>query len=107
MGINKGKHIIQEIEGTRCTVVDSGISEERMNFLKKLLSHNKFDVKIANEKKAEGAADTYVIGVTDILFNPVIAIYERTLHTLNGTHVSPDFWNQKSNDSNSYYWSKK
>lgn len=106
MGINKGKHIVQEIEGTNCTVVEKGISEARMNFLKNILEHNKFSVKIAAEKK-EGSPETYIIGVTDIVFNPVIAIYERTLFTTGGFHITPDYWNQKTNEIIPYYWMSK
>lgn len=107
MGINKGKHVVQEIEGIRCTIVESGINEARLNFLKSILVHNKFDVKTTTEKKAEGAADTFIIGVTDIVFNPVIAIYERTLHTTEGKHVTPEYWNQEAKDIHPFYWKQK
>lgn len=107
MGINKGKHIVQEIEGIRCTVVENGISESRMNFLKNVLVFNKFNVKVAAEKKTEDVAETYIIGVSDITFNPVIAIYERSLHTTDGKHITPEYWNQETKEVQPYYWKSK
>lgn len=100
MGLNKGKHVVQEIENVRCTVVESGISSDRLNFLKEILLHNKFDVKVAPDKNP----DTFIIGVADIIFNPVIAIYERTLFTKDGKHVTPEYWNQETKVIRPYYW---
>ncbi|MBI5219358.1 MAG: hypothetical protein HY958_10555 [Bacteroidia bacterium] len=108
MGINKGKHIVQEIEGIRCTVVETGISETRMKFLKEILETNNYIVNVSKEKKTdENAPDTFITGVTDILFNPVIAIYERTLKTQDGNHVTPEYWNQETTFINPYYWRLK
>ena len=98
--LTKGKHTVSEIEGVRCTIVETGITEERMNFLKNILLTNKFDVKVA--KAAD--ADTYTIGVTDLIFNPVVAVYERTLKTTDGQIVSPAIWRQQTNKYNSNYW---
>lgn len=108
MGLNKGKHIVQEIDGVRCTVVETGLQKERHDFLKEILEHNKFVVKSAIEKKAaEDAPDTFVLGVTDIIFNPVIAIYERTLFTKDGYHITPEYWNQETKIINPYYWRER
>lgn len=105
MGLKSGKHIIKEIEGVRCTVIDSGISEDRMNFLKKLMEHNGFTVKAEKEpKKDESQPDTYIIGVTSISFNPVIAVYNRGLRDLNGSIVTPAYWNQETTESRGWYW---
>jgi hypothetical protein len=107
MALNKGKHIVKEIDNVLCTVVESGISIERMNFLKGLLEFNKFEVKTEKdeaktEAKGEGDAkiapqvDTYTIGVTDLVFNPMIAVYENSLIRPTGEIVSPLYWNQKT-----------
>ena len=105
MSLSSGKHIIKEIEGVRCTVLDTGISEERMNFLKKLMEHNGFTVKADKEpKKDETLPDTYIIGVTSISFNPVIAVYDRALRDFKGNIVSPAYWNQESEESKGWYW---
>ena len=42
----KAKHIVEEISGQRCTVVEKGIEKKRVDFLKKLLQHNQFEVVI-------------------------------------------------------------
>lgn len=111
MTLNKGKHIVKEIDNVLCTVVESGISNQRMNFLKELLEFNKFEVKTETDKakaetKAEAEADvkteikvakvpeTYTIGVTDLVFNPMIAVYENSLKRPGDEVVNPSFWNQ-------------
>jgi len=78
MPLNKIKHTIADINGVRCSVIETGVTEERVSFLKEILEHNKFEVKVAEEKK-EGDIKSYTIGVTDILFNPVFAIYDCTV----------------------------
>ena len=103
MALNKAKHIISEIEGVRCSVVESGVNKERLSFLTSILEHNKYEVKVAEEKK-ENAPITYTIGVTDILFNPVFSIYERSLKSLDGYKVTPAFWNQHTSVFDPRYW---
>lgn len=106
--LNKGKHIIAEIEGIRCSVAESGANKERADFLRKLLEFNNYTVKIQEEaKKDPGNPTTYIIGVTDILFNPVIDIYKRRLHSLNGYKVTPSYWLQTSDiesEAEVNYW---
>lgn len=105
MSLVSGKHIIKEIEGIRCTVIESGISEIRMNFLKNLLVHNGYIVKVDKEvKKDESLPDTYIIGVTSIVFNPVIAVYQRMLRDFEGHIVTPAYWKQHSDKSKGWYW---
>jgi hypothetical protein len=103
MPLNKIKHTISEIDGVRCSIVETGANEERLAFLKEILEHNKFEVKVAEEKK-EGEAKTYTIGVTDILFNPVFAIYERTLKSVDGFKVTPAYWLQRTTVFDPRYW---
>lgn len=105
MALNKGKHLIGEIDGTRCTIVDSGVTLERANFLKELLEHNKLVVKMAAEtKKNPEAADTYIVGVTDLIFNPVINIYKKKLFRKDGKIVTPAYWSQDIENSNKAYY---
>ncbi len=105
MPLNKIKHIISEIDGIRCSIVETGASKERVAFLKELLLYNKFDVKVAEEKKeGEGETKTYIIGVTDILFNPVFAVYERTLKSTNDYKITPAYWNQQTTVFDPRYW---
>jgi hypothetical protein len=105
MPLNNGKHIIKVIDGVRCTVIETGISEDRMLFLKKVLEHNNLDVKTEKEpKKDESLPDTYSVGVTDIVFNPVIAVYERKLRTLKDQVLTAQYWKQLTDESKGWYW---
>jgi len=133
MFLNKGKHIEREIGGIRVRVVEDEATEDRIQFLKKLLEHNGYEVLVeeippkppapppppSSEERAkdpspegetisedavEESKPTWVIGVTDIIFNPVVAVYHRGLRTFDGHHVTPDYWNQKTTDAEPNYW---
>ena len=39
----KAKHIVEEINGIRCTIVEKGAIAGRIDFLKNLLEFNKFE----------------------------------------------------------------
>jgi len=109
MPLTQGKHIIKEIEGVRCSLVEENLSKSRAEFLKKLLVHNGFDVKLAQTNEEE---NTFVMGVTDLLFNPVIYVYELRLKTLDDKVVTPAYWLQLSNEGirkgeDDYYWNLK
>ncbi|HEY3369637.1 MAG TPA: hypothetical protein VGK10_02240 [Prolixibacteraceae bacterium] len=105
MALNKGKHLVEEIDGVRCTVVEKGISADRAQFLKNILELNGYDVKIA----ADTDPATVNLGVTDILFNPVIDVYERRLKSPSGKRVTPAYWLQQSDketEEEVNYWNK-
>lgn len=103
--LTTAKHQITEIEGIRCTLVESGISAARMTFLRDLLTLNGLEVKTREDAAAEGSnAVTYTVGVTDIIFNPVYAVYERDLHRADGKVVSPAYWRQQQGDTTGDYW---
>ena len=40
-------HVVEEIGGMRCSIVEKNVSPERVEFLKKLLEHNGYAVMIA------------------------------------------------------------
>ena len=107
-GLNKGKHIVIEIDSVTCSVVETRLEKERLDFLKSLLVHNGYDVKVLTETAKEGDSQTtYTLGVTDILFNPVVDIYKRGLRSLTGHRVTPAYWLQKSvaeTDVEVNYW---
>ena len=105
MPLNKGKHNVGEVDGVRCTIVETGISHKRAEFLKDLLEFNKFEVKI-QEEVSDPPADqkTYTLGVTNIVFNPVIAVYEKSLLTKENRKVTPAYWNQTGIEQNIPYW---
>lgn len=105
MALNNAKHIIGEINGIRCTIVETGITTERAAFLTELLSLNNLEVQEMKEPEKEpGSEPSYTIGVTDLVFNPVFAIYERRLKTGEGNIVTPGFWNQECSECDPRYW---
>lgn len=118
--LNKGKHLEKEIDGTRIRVVESAGTKERMEFLKELLSHNGYEVLVEEippkpiptapegeeQVPQEILPPTWLVGVTDITFNSVVAVYQRTLRTLEGEHVTPDYFNQKTRKAEPNYWDK-
>lgn len=91
MALNKGKHIVEEIDNIRCSVVEINTNETRCNFLKSILEHNGYTVKTSKDEN-----NSYKIGVTDLLFNPVIDIYKRRLLSFTGKKVTPAYWLQLS-----------
>jgi len=104
MQLNFGKHKVDEINGVRCTIVEDNISKERADFLKSLLEFNKYEVQLSEKQVDENTSKTYAIGVTDIIFNPVIAVYQRLLKTPKGNKVTPAFWNQQTEVCDPNYW---
>jgi len=100
-----GKHTFGSIGETRVTFVEKNTDENRRDFLKKLLEHNGFEVVIDEEKrKTEEDPQLYTVAVTDMVFNPTIWVYERKLRTLDNHKVTPDYWNQLTEDTNPRYW---
>ncbi len=100
-----GKHTFGSIGETRVTFVEKKVDENRRDFLKILLEHNGFEVIINEEKrKTEEEPQLYTVAVTDMVFNPTIWVYERKLKTVDGHKVTPDYWNQLSEDTKPQYW---
>ena len=100
-----GKHSFGSIGETRVTFVEKKVDENRRDFLKKLLEHNGFEVIIDEEKrKTEEEPQLYSVAVTDMVFNPTIWVYERKLRTFDGHKVTPDYWEQRSEDTHPQYW---
>ena len=114
MSLTKVKHAVAEIDGIRCKIIETGIGETRCNFLKELLEANKLEVKVMEEpkkvkegeeaEKKDATPPTFTIGVTDLVFNPVIALYEKKLMTKEGHYVTPAFWNNEEVIENLSYW---
>lgn len=123
MAINKN-HEFEELNGVKCAIVEKNVKPERVEFLKKLLTHNRLEVvvvptpapKAAPAPKTEEGAppppppppapETFTVGVTDYTFNSVNAIFGRQLKTPNGHVVTQAYWNQleaESHDEVPYY----
>jgi hypothetical protein len=99
------KHQFGDINGTRVSFVEKKIMEDRKNFLEKLLKYNGFEVLIQEEKrKTEEDPQLYSIGVTDMVFNPVIWVYDRRLLTHDNRKVTADYWFQKTEETKPQYW---
>ena len=108
MAINNAKHIVSEIDGIRCTIVESGVSLERAAFLRQLLEYNNLEVKELQVPTEIPEEETkYTIGVTDLVFNPVFAVYECLLKTPEGGYVTPGYWNQECVNCDPRYWIRR
>ncbi|MEY4886133.1 MAG: hypothetical protein RL151_1442 [Bacteroidota bacterium] len=123
MAINQN-HPFEELDGRRCAVVERNVSPERVDFLKYILDGNGYTVvvvpspppkavpapKLAEGEEAPAAPPpppaTFTVGVTDVTFNAINAIYGRSLRSPEGRVVTMAYWQQKeevSNDTIPYY----
>ena len=113
MAINQ-HHICEEVNGVRCAIVEKYADEKRIQFLKDLLVLNGFEVEVGESTPPKGMtpeqfADlpkTFTIGVTDVRFNPINAIFGRLLKSKDGRVVTLPYWQQKdaiSDDTIPYF----
>jgi hypothetical protein len=108
MALNNAKHIIGEIDGIRCTIIETGVTLERSAFLNDLLNFNNLEVKEMKEESVTSDKEIkYTIGVTDLIFNPVFAVYERQLKTREGSFVTPGYWKQECTECDPQYWMRR
>jgi hypothetical protein len=123
MALNSN-HTFEELGEIKCSVVEKNCSTERAGFLKGLLELNGFTVVIVAGLPPKSAAksantvetntveesipvtETYTIGVTDLSFSPMNAIYNRELKTDEGKIVTSNYWKQSETFSKeeSWYW---
>lgn len=112
MAINKN-HEFEDLDGVKCAIVEKNALAGRVEFLKKILEFNGYTVKVVKSPPpkaapvkplAEGetapptpptAPETFTIGVTDVIFNAINAIFGRRLHTPDGHVVTQAYWYQK------------
>ena len=123
MAINQN-HVSEDLNGVKCAVVEKNVSRERADFLQQLLMFNKYHVEVATtpipkalppKPLAEGeqpspppppTPESFTVGVTDMMFNPINAIFGRILHAPDGHVVTQAYWYQKekaSHDEIPYY----
>lgn len=109
MSLKSGKHIEKEIDGELYRIVELGITDiNRVKFLEAILVHNGFEVKWEEEaRKSDDDPVTMMIGVSDLTFNPVLAVYGRRLRSPDGHRINPNYWNQKGDSYDPNYWSEK
>lgn len=122
-------HAFEELEGIKCSIVEKNCTPERTEFLKKLLEHNKFTVVIIKSPPPKVVAkptaanpeapvetpvetpppapETFTIGVTDVSFDPITAVFNRQLKTPDGKIVTSAYWKQREEipSSEVWYWS--
>lgn len=119
MAINQN-HLFEELNGVKCAVVEKNVAAERVEFLRRLLEFNKYTVVVVPSPPPKAAAggvpaggtdaavaaaappapETFTVGVTDVMFNPVNAIFGRLLKTPEGHIVTLAYWQQKEKESN-------
>ncbi len=127
MAINSN-HTAEDLNDVKCAIVEKNVSAARAEFLKSILEFNKYTVVVAASappKAAKAAAPkadapveeapqpepaaqptSFTVGVTDVRFNSVNAIFGRALKTRDGHIVTLAYWNQTdavSNDEIPYY----
>ena len=108
MAITNAKHVIGEIDGVRCTIIETGATLGRVAFLRQLLEFNNFEVKellVPSENPNEESK--YTLGVTDLVFNPVFAVYECLLKVPEGGKITPGYWNQECTECRPEYWIRR
>jgi hypothetical protein len=116
MAINKN-HEFEELNGIKCCIVEKAISMERVNFIKPLLEGNGYTVVVigiipkapAPAPVAEGETPApppppaeptqFTVGVTDMSFNTINAIFGRFLRTREGKVVTLAYWQQQDEES--------
>jgi hypothetical protein len=120
MAINKN-HEFEELDGVKCAIVEKNASQQRVDFLRSILEFNKFTVVVVTSPPPKAAAPaataaasteaaaetpvpppppaTYTIGVTDVTFNPINAIFGRLLKLPGGYIVTLAYWQQKETAS--------
>jgi hypothetical protein len=130
MAINKN-HPFEDLNGVKCAVVEAGISQERVDFLKPLLEFNGYEVIVADAAPpkaapkpaapvAEGetpapvveepaAPVLFTLGVTNVMFNATNAVFGRLLKTKDGHIVTQAYWLQKEkvSDEETPYYEKR
>lgn len=125
MAINKN-HEFEDLNGVKCAIVEKNASQQRVDFLKPLLEFNKYTVIVAASPPPKGAAPaataatavtagappppaSFTIGVTDVTFNAINAIFGRSLKTPAAQIVTLAYWQQKdavSRDAIPYFAKK-
>ncbi len=114
MPLNSAVHKEKEIDGVLCRLVEENIPRKRLAFLQNILEHNGFEVKVeplekAGETPGDSGEERFNLWVTDVLFNPVVYVYELRLKTPDNKIVTPAYWLQKSPEGINkgepdYYW---
>jgi hypothetical protein len=118
MAINQN-HLFEELNGVKCAIVEKNVPGRRVDFLRTILEYNRYTVVVvpspppkaaagvaATSGEGEGAVapvvpaapETFTIGVTDVMFNAVNAVFGRLLKAPGGHIVTLAYWRQQENE---------
>ncbi len=113
MAINKN-HEFEELDGVKCCIVERAVTAERAAFLKYLLEGNGYTVVVSGllpkaapaPKEGEETAPLppveptqFTVGVTDMTYNTINAIFGRQLRTSKGQVVTLAYWKQQETEA--------
>lgn len=107
MALNQN-HTFEDLDGIKCCIVEKNASQNRVDYLKKILEFNHYTIVVVPSPPPKTAApvaegetteplppSTFTIGVTDLTFNAVNAIWGRILKDPDGTVVTQEEWKNK------------
>lgn len=118
-------HTFEELDGVKCSIVEKNVKPERVAFLKELLEFNGYTVVVAGTpppkaakpappKEGEPVAvpepppapTTFTVGVTDVTFSVMNAVFNRELKTKNKMIVTAAYWRQEEEapKKDEWYW---
>ena len=115
-------HTFEDLGEVKCAIVEKNCSQQRVDFLKQLLEFNKFEVVVVKSPPpkapakpaaaAEGetpveappAPETFTVGVTDVTFSPINAVFNRELKTPAGEVVTTAYWKQQGEAAKEDFW---
>jgi hypothetical protein len=110
MAINQN-HLFEELNGVKCAIVEKNVLPARVEFLRGILEYNRYTVVVVPSpppkavaaaggvaETAPPAPETFTIGVTDTMFNPVNAVFGRLLKAPGGHIVTLAYWRQEENE---------
>ena len=129
-------HTFEDLGEVKCSVVEKNCTPDRRDFLEALLKHNGFTVVVVKSPPPKAAAkpaapaapvaegeappvvppapaeplppDTFTVGVADLTFSVVNAVFNRELVTQKGAVVTIAYWKQQEAEPKveEWYWAK-
>jgi hypothetical protein len=129
-------HSFEDLGEIKCAIVEKNCTPGRVDFLKALMEHNGFTVVVVKSPPPKAAKpapakpatvaptgdaapaieapapppppDTFTVGVTDVTFSPINAVFNRELKTFDGQVVTSNYWKQMETEpkENEWYWKK-
>ena len=119
MAINQN-HLFEELNGVKCAIVEKNVPPARVEFLRGVLEYNGYTVVVVPSPPPKGAPgaggaagapavaaggaaaapvpETFTVGVTDVMFDPVNAVFGRLLKMPGGHIVTLAYWRQRENE---------